>query len=132
MWKSLYFHIDFYMSRINSVKDKNNVLYTVFTDLTACVGDTESKLPQTALLQQPPAKISIEIPQTINYNNNEYKITKIYKNAFYKCPIKKIVLPSTIYSIEEHSIDLCYIDEDIKLPDDLEFIYNYALSNSKY
>ena len=118
--------------RLDKITTKDGIIYTVFDNYTACVGDIESKSDQTALNECPSNPPSYEILSSVTYNKNEYEVISLYKKAFYNCKLSKLTLPNTIKYIWESAIDLCYIENEIKLPDNLEQIARYALSNARY
>ena len=119
------------MSQI-ATKQISNVLYTIFNNNTACVGDITKSTKPTAFQECPKEPPELEIQETVEYNGALYTVTSLYKCAFYRCELKSLKLPNTIKYIGNNAIDLCLMKTEFQLPNFLEMIGEYGLSNHRY
>ncbi|MBD5359371.1 MAG: leucine-rich repeat domain-containing protein [Bacteroides sp.] len=70
---------------------------------------------------------SVLVPETINYNGNEYTVVAISDNAFKDLDyIKSISLPSTVVKIGESCFSKCKALESINLPSGISKIPSFA------
>ena len=75
---------------------------------------------------------SIEIPQIINVNGNEFIVTTIGKMAFRSCrEIKTVVIPENITSIQNDAFRKCPNLVSVKMPHTLEYIGRNAFASCK-
>jgi hypothetical protein len=66
---------------------------------------------------------NIVIPETVNYEGVNYKVTSIGNNTFRNCEeITSVVIPNSITSIGEFVFSGCYSLTSIELPDNLTMI----------
>ena len=70
------------------------------------------------------------VPETVNYNNRTYTITKIGERAFNKCVnLKSIVFPNSIIEINEYAFNECTSLTSITLPNTVKSIGHSAFIN---
>ena len=113
---------------------KEELLYfTYFNNKTAVVGNINKQSSPRAVddCKEVEGK-NVTIPSTITVNNTEYIVTSLYDNAFYSCKITSIELPETLKSIGRSSLDTTHITNDLKLPESLEFIGDWAISAADF
>lgn len=71
----------------------------------------------------------IVIPYEYIFNEKTYKVTKIGEGAFYKaCYIPSIIIPNSVYSIDDSAFGDCFALENIKLPNQLKTLQSYVFS----
>ena len=117
------------MSRLDVIENDDKVLYTIFNNYTATVGDIQKTINQTAFNICPSNKPSVKINETVEYKGEKYEVISLYERAFYKCKLSGISFPKTIKYIGNNAIDLCEITSEIVFPDSLLSIGHYGLSN---
>lgn len=70
---------------------------------------------------------AIDIPESISYENNIYKVTEIGDNAFKSCTyLTGITLPNTIVSIGDYAFYGCRSISNIILPESLKTLGEHA------
>lgn len=71
----------------------------------------------------------IVIPETIVYQDETYKVTKIGKNAFYACSeLTSIDLPNTITEIDDESFQACTSLSEVIIPYGVKSIGKWAFT----
>lgn len=66
---------------------------------------------------------TLNIPETVTYQGNEYTVTGVESEAFYQSMFTKITLPSTITYIGDYAFSTCDYLEKVVVPDTCEFTY---------
>ena len=75
---------------------------------------------------------SVDIPETYNYNGENYTITKIGEEAFFECRnIVNITLPNSITDIGKKAFLGCELLENINIPSGVTNIGEYAFACCK-
>ena len=73
---------------------------------------------------------SISIPETVNYGENQYKVTSIRSNTFYECSsLKSITIPSSVTSIGYNAFQGCSSLTSITIPNSVTTIAGYTFNN---
>ena len=92
--------------------------YNILTSTTAEVAGLVSSSPTT-----------IEIPASVTYEDNSYKVTSIGKEAFYYCKsLTSITIPESVTEIGTRAFDWCTGLKSITIPDGVTTIGDYAFS----
>ncbi len=69
----------------------------------------------------------VEVPYSVLYNNQTYKVTSIEDRAFYQCrQVTKITIANSVKSIGSEAFYYCKGIEEMILPEGLESIGEYA------
>lgn len=66
---------------------------------------------------------AVSIPETIRYRGNNYVVTAVIEEAFYRSTFTKITLPSTIYYIGDYAFGDSFYLEKVVIPNDCYFYY---------
>lgn len=91
--------------------------------------DGQAHLPRLCISQGSQGKGIYNIPATIEYNGNQYPVTKINKGAFQSCDwIKSIKLPESITVIEDEAFSRCTDLQTISLGSSVTSIGDQAFS----
>ena len=112
-----------------SIEKIGNFYYTLFDNETAWFGRINQNLAVDSCNEDFIDKV-IEIPSKVSNKGKQYKVTGIAFHAFYACEIKSVKIPSTITYIDASAFDLTHMEEDVVLPDSLEYISNWAFANA--
>ena len=74
---------------------------------------------------------NIQIPGEITSNSITYKVTTIGKKAFYKCSgVKTVNIDDSIQVMEDNCLDYLWFRSEIKLPESLTTLGNWALASN--
>ena len=112
-------------------KDKT-IVYTLFTNKTAVVGDVTSTGNSVAVEDCNQIYGStVEIPSKVLYKSNEYTVFSLYKKAFYRCTLENIKLPETIKYLGASCLDICNTENKVVFPDSIESIGSFAFATNK-
>lgn len=69
----------------------------------------------------------IAIPEEVVYDGEEYSVTSISKNAFYKSIyLKSVTIPNSVMSIEDHAFYGCEGLTSVMIPNSVTSIEDYA------
>ena len=75
----------------------------------------------------------LTIPETVDIDNVQYTVTAIGKYAFFKCSgVKNVSLPGTIKVMETSCLDYLSVRCDLKLPESLISLGDWALSSNHF
>ena len=70
----------------------------------------------------------ITIPETVTYNNKEYRVVGIYENAFNGATVTSVTLPSTIQYISNYAFNQCKQLTSIMMKSGVKTIGNAAFN----
>ena len=70
----------------------------------------------------------ITIPETVTYNNKEYRVVGIYKSAFYNSSVTSVTLPSSIQYISNYAFNYCVNLTNIEIKSGVKTIGNAAFN----
>lgn len=66
---------------------------------------------------------SVIIREKVNINGNEYKVTKVAKNAFKNCKnLQSVIIPNSVTQIGEDAFKDCVSLEEIIMPDEAHIV----------
>ena len=112
---------------------RENIIYSLFSNGTACVGDTlSSKTPSAVDSCDSIKDLDIVIPPSIEENGKSYTIISLSSFSFYKCRQSRITLPDTLKFIHRNAIDLCRMETELKLPESLEVIDQWGIASNNF
>lgn len=93
----------------------DNITYTTLTDATVAVAASSAGKYAG----------SLQIPPSVNYEDNSYTVTEISARAFYTCnQLTNVTFPSTITAIGEYAFSGCTSLNDVTLPNGITTIEN--------
>ena len=112
------------------IKVDNLIYYTLLSGNITYVGDPSKGRP-TALDSAEAVKgEKIVIPESIFHDNINYTVEGINAYAFFNCKINGITLPKTIKFIGLSSLDMTSIEQEIILPESLEYIEEWSIASA--
>ncbi len=82
----------------------------------------------TIMAQNSSLSGDIIIPETISYNDIEYKVTNVADSAFKETKITSIILPNSIVSLGHSCFYLCRSLTSITLPNNLTAVGDYCFT----
>ena len=112
---------------------KNKIIYSLFSNGTACVGDIQlTKVPSAVDSCDSIKGTTIDIPPSIEGDDKSYTVISFHAFSFHQCQEIKVSLPNTIRYLGQSAFDLCRMNDEIKLPESLEVIGPFALASNNY
>ena len=107
---------------------KAQISFTV-GDINYWITDTDAKEIRVDKYVGSDDILTLPVPGTVTYDNQEFTVTSIGANAFYNCnSLKEINIPSSVTSIGYGAFSGCTNLVDINIPEGITSIEDYTFS----